>query len=130
MMDAVEFIMKRERMCKPNIAHCKSCPVDIEIRKRGLETTCYNFQVTYPKTFVEIVEQWNKEHPRKTRQSEFLKMFPDAKIFKGTLAINPCMVVHSRLNTEECHMFDQEGNLGCHKCREKFWSEEVDDGHD
>ena len=57
-------------------------------------------------------------------------MFPDAKVFKGTLAINPCVVVNSLLNTEECHMLDQEGIWGCYKCREKFWNEEVDDGHD
>lgn len=119
-MDAVEFIMKRERMCKPNIAHCKSCPVDIEIRKRGLETTCYNFQVTYPKTFVEIVEQWNKEHPMKTRQSEFLKMFPDADIAEdGYLRINPCYLSQGRCPK------NADFNC-CVKCREQFWNEEVE----
>lgn len=25
---------------------------------------------------ISIVEQWSKDHPIKTRQSEFLKMFP------------------------------------------------------
>ena len=125
-MDAVEFIMKRERMCKPNIAHCESCPVDIEIRKRGLEITCYNFQVTYPKTFVEIVEQWNKEHPIKTRQSEFLKMFPDAQIFKGVLKIEPCELIDSKLNSEECHSYDEFGLSGCYECRKKYWLEEVE----
>ena len=124
-MDAVEFIMKRERMCKPNIAHCESCPVDIEMRKRGLETTCYNFQITYPKTFVEIVEQWDKEHPIKTRQSEFLKMFPDAQIFKEILTINPCAIDSSRFGTEECHAYD-DNNAGCFECRKKYWTEEIE----
>ena len=125
-MDAVEFIMKRERMCKPNITHCKSCPVDIEMRKRGLETTCYNFQITYPKTFVEIVEQWDKEHPIKTRQSEFLKMFPDAQIFEGVLKIEPCELIDSKLNSEECHSYDEFGLSGCYECRKKYWLEEVE----
>ena len=113
-------------MCKPNIAHCESCPVDIEMRKRGLETTCYNFQITYPQTFVEIVGQWNKEHPIKTRQSEFLKIFPDAQIFEGVLKIEPCELIGSKLNSEECHSYDEFGLSGCYECRKNYWLEEVE----
>lgn len=120
MMDAVEFIMKRERMCKPNIAHCKSCPVDIEIRKRGLKTTCYGFQVTYPKTFVEIVEQWNKEHPMKTSQSEFLKMFPGAIIAEdGYPCAEPCFL------GIQCTSKARRAE-NCLDCRKQFWNEEVE----
>lgn len=116
-MDAVEFIVKRERMCKPNIAHCESCPVDIEMRKRGLETTCYNFQITYPQTFVEIVEQWNKEHPIKTRQSEFLKMFPRANRGEDGLIVFCPKDFDSKI---EC------GRDPCGECRKKYWLEEVE----
>ena len=42
---------------------------------------------------VSKVEQWAKDHPVKTRQSEFLKKFQDAKIGKdGVLIIYPCAV--------------------------------------
>ena len=126
-MDAVKFFEERERMCDSFNGNCAGCEIN-KYLYGGMG--CDAYVRHHPEEAVAIVEKWSKEHPRKTRQSEFLRMFPDAKIFKGTLAINPCMVVHSRLNTEECHMFDQEGNLGCYKCREKFWSEEVDDGHD
>ena len=37
----------------------------------------------------EIILNWCKEHPVKTRQSEFLKMFPNAKIINGAVAICP-----------------------------------------
>lgn len=126
-MDAVEFIMKRERMCKPNIAHCESCPVDIEMRKRGLETTCYNFQITYPKTFVEIVEQWDKEHPIKTRQSEFLKLFPDAFVYQGSIDIDPCKIVKSKFDTEQCKL-RKTSKWSCENCRKQFWHEEGENG--
>ena len=120
-MDAVEFITKRERMCKLNITHCKSCPVDIEIRKRGLETTCYNFQITYPKTFVEIVERWNKEYPIKTRQSEFLKMFPRVSMTTdGVIALCP----ESMDSAFVCPIkssYDPE----CGECRRMYWLEEI-----
>lgn len=135
MMDAVEFLKEKNRMCnsfddccKDKESHTFFCELHIKLNET--RETCAEYIKNHPEEAVVIVEKWSKAHPRKTRQSEFLKMFPDAKVFKGTLAINPCVVVNSLLNTEECHMLDQEGNLGCYKCREKFWSEEVDDGHD
>lgn len=36
---------------------------------------------------VSKVEQWAKDNPVKTRQSEFLKMFPNAKTMGGVIAI-------------------------------------------
>lgn len=124
MMDVVKFFEERERMCDSfSSKMCKGCGIAEAMSK---DIWCDEFIRQNPAEAAEIVEKWSKEHPRKTRQSEFLRMYPDAKVFKGTLAINPCMVVHSRLNTEECHMFDQEDNLGCHRCREKFWNEEVE----
>lgn len=79
-MDAVEYVKQRKRMCD-YYNNCSECPaVGYE------ECSCLNgiFKL------VPIVEQWVKEHPVKTRQSEFLKMFPNAqKSLNGVLDICP-----------------------------------------
>ena len=73
---------------------------------------------------VEIVERWAKEHPKKTRQINFLETFPRAaKDSEGVITLCP-------------HEVDQEvGCLlrwgescakKCPECRKKYWFEEVD----
>lgn len=65
------------------------------------------------------VEQWAKDHQVKTRQSEFLKMFPDAKIGKdGALIIYPC-AIEKRLSGKKC------GGIFCDDCRREYWLAEV-----
>lgn len=68
-MDAVEFLKLRRRYYKEsgrnhNIPDGSSPYADDETIER----------------YVARVEQWAKDHPVKTRQSEFLKMFPNARI--------------------------------------------------
>lgn len=70
------------------------------------------------------VEQWAKDNPINTRQSEFLKMFPNAPIDEdnGILCIRPCYVDESIGCTNE---------KGCDGCRRKYWITEVtDNGND
>ena len=38
------------------------------------------------------VEQWAKEHPIKTRQNKFLKMFPNADLCQDVIDISPCSI--------------------------------------
>lgn len=40
----------------------------------------------------EIILKWCEEHPIKTRQSEFLKMFPNAMKDGDVINIDPCVV--------------------------------------
>lgn len=63
---------------------------------------------------VSEVEQWAKDHPVKTRQSEFLKMFPNANTIDGVLTICPIAIDKALDDSERC--------LGtpCHKCLEKY----------
>lgn len=45
------------------------------------------------KTFEErvaFVEQWSKEHPRKTRMQDFLEKFPNAKMNEGGFPESCC----------------------------------------
>nr|DAN64315.1 MAG TPA: hypothetical protein [Caudoviricetes sp.] len=113
MMDAVKFVETLGRMCD---AECIKC----EFRKRlsGFET-CAVWRKTHPEEAVAIVEQWAAEHPAKTRQSEFLKLFPNAQTDSGCL--NACPM-------------DVFGNMGincnkqtCYECKKKFWLTEVED---
>jgi hypothetical protein len=69
---------------------------------------------------IDIVIKWAKDHHVKTRQSEFLKMFPNAPIDEddGILCIRPCNVDESIGCTNE---------KGCDGCRRKYWLTEVTD---
>ena len=130
-MDAVEFVKESNRMCKAFNDNCKSkdgnnfyCGLRYEADKNG--ELCDAYIKNHPDKAVAIVEKWAKEHPRKTRQSEFLKMFPDAPIFGGVLEIAPCKLVGSKRNSEECHSYGELGLSGCCECRKKYWLEEVE----
>ena len=82
-MDAVEFLKAFGRLC--NNYHCvDNCPL-IDI--------CDDVSDDGYVRKVQIVEQWAKEHPVKTRQSEFLKQWPDAEISAdGLPTVAPCQL--------------------------------------
>ena len=88
MMDAVKFVKTLGRMCD---AECIKCEF---WKRRSRWESCNAWQKNHPEEAVEIVEKWAKEHPAKTRQSEFLKMFPDAPIYPdtGLVRVSPCQV--------------------------------------
>ena len=73
---------------------------------------------------VPIVEKWAKEHHVKTRQSEFLKKWPDAKIGDdGLPTVAPCQLNIELLQCES--QDDCEGRGVCDKCRRDFWLKEI-----
>lgn len=116
-MDAVEFLRARRKLCDDNVCG-ESCPLfyccdddteDIRIRQ------------------VLAVEQWTKEHPVKTRQSEFLKMWPDAEIGgDGLPNVAPCQLcvglIHGKFQK------DCENRGACTDCRRDFWLAEISEG--
>ena len=70
---------------------------------------------------VQIVEQWAKEHPAKTRQSEFLKIFPNASVgYNGTLVICP-----SQADTNAVAACVRS-ERNCDKCKRDFWLKEIE----
>lgn len=130
-MDAVEFLKGKDRMCRSFNDNCKNkdgnnfyCGLRYEADKSG--ESCEEYIKNHPEKAVAIVEKWAKEHPKKTRQSEFLKIFPEAPIFEGVLEIEPCKLVGSKFNTEECHSYDEFGLSACYECRKNYWLEEVE----
>ena len=105
MMDAVEFLDKVDRLSK---------------RGSTEEKMRYNaYRVAGDNTgAVKFVERWDAEHPVKTRQSEFLKLFPNARTGLGCLNAYP---------------MDVFGNTGidcnkrtCFECKKAFWLAEVE----
>ena len=121
-MDAVEFIVTRDRMCRSFNNRCRGC--EIANRMDGNES-CNDYIKRCPAEAVEIVERWTKEHPLKTRQSEFLKMFPRASMTAdGIIAFCP----DSMDSGFECPRKTRD-NIDpiCGECRREYWLEEVDD---
>lgn len=71
-MDAVKFLKEKERMCNYYNRKCKNgCPIDGDF-------PCDFMILMNPNDIVNKVEQWSKEHPRKTRLQDFLEKYPNA----------------------------------------------------
>lgn len=71
--------------------------------------------------FVSDVEELVKEHPAKTRQIEFLKMFPNAPLTdNGFIDIPPC--TFDKKTYELCNT----SLIDCRECYKQFWNEEVE----
>lgn len=106
-MDAVECMKAVTRMLKSGTIDCAIQKYISAQKKNDYEG------------MVKAAEQWAAEHPVKTRQSEFLKLFPNAQTDSGCL--NACPM-------------DVFGNTGidcnkrtCFECKKAFWLQEVED---
>ena len=110
MMDALEFIKAIKQMLSAG----------------ANDSTVQKYISAYKKNdyeeMVKAAEQWAAEHPVKTRQSEFLKLFPDAPIYPdtGLVRVSPCQV--DRALCGNCPT-----GINCIECRKKFWLAEVED---
>ena len=123
-MDAVEFIKEHNRMCKTLKSSCEEC--ELSIKNNGVHEYCAEFIAENPEEAVEIVEQWAKEHPKKTRQSELLKLFPRVGMASnGTIDFCP-ISFDEEFTCPEKGKFDS-GECRCPDCRKKYWLEEVDE---
>lgn len=119
-MDAVEFFKTVKRLCKNQ--GCDGCPVCknntcmVMLMARIHGASDESIEETISK-----VEQWAKEHPIKTRQSEFLKMFPNAMINEsdGVLCITPCKIEGKSIGCQN--------GKSCGECRREYWLTEVTD---
>lgn len=117
-MDALEFLKERKRMCN-YYSHCKGCPLDgskCVIDNAVSDEDC--------KRFATSVEQWSKEHPRKTRQSVFLEQYPETIIDAfGALQICPMVISAAHRDSDgEC----KDPAKMCIDCRREFWMQEVE----
>lgn len=117
-MDALEFIKARNRFCKQQKYSCGSaCPLKDHICSLATFNT---FDET--KAMIELVEKWAAEHPAKTRQSELLKLFPEAKMDDEGV----CKVCPAYVRLGDCDHDCPSPDTNCYDCRRKFWLEEVE----
>lgn len=112
-MDAVKFVKTLGRMCNAECIRCEFW------KRKSSGESCTSWQKNHPEEAVAIVEKWAAEHPIKTRQSEFLKHYPNAKIILGCLNACPMDVFD-----------DTEANCRrqpCYECKKAFWLAEVEE---
>lgn len=115
-MDAVKFIKEWKRMCKKQPS-CGKCPIgcinDVE---------CALIVMEHSEQIAKIVEKWSAEHPEKTRQDEFLKLFPNVKLFNGRINICP-----KDIDTKDENLHSINCNIVfCDECKRKYWLEEME----
>lgn len=115
-MDAVKFFKTVNMLCKNQ--SCEECPVyknDMCCMVGFDDDSIKSIEETVSK-----VEQWAKDNPIKTRQSEFLKLFPDAETDEsGILIFCPRKFDPENINSVHCHRH------GCLECRKDYWLTEV-----
>ena len=115
-MDAVEYIKTLRKLCESQ-ERCSRCVL------YDKEDKCCILNISeYTEKSVQIVEQWAKDHPAKTRKSEFLKMFPNAQM----VDIERIFCVAHFDVTKKCKGINPSEEQ-CIACRYRFWNEEVAD---
>lgn len=103
-MDAVKFIEERRRMYTD-----------------GFITKAIGDFNTKAEDVVAEVEKWSCEHPRKTRQSEFLKQFPNAQ-FDCDKVVDICPKrLYGGSVCPKSNVY-----VACGDCRRDFWEQEVE----
>ena len=109
MMDAVKFVEERRRM--------------FAVTGENSKYRLFNMS-TRAEDVVKEVEEWAAAHPRKTRQSVFLKHWPEAAIDSyGVLNLCPTPISKSHRNIYgKC----AHAGVNCDKCRREFWMQEVE----
>lgn len=116
-MDALKFLKERKRMCT-SCKGCDGCPL--------AGTHCVLSYATDDEDYERIiatVEQWSKEHPRKTRQSVFLEQFPSARIdSQAVIYVCPADAYGDKV----CPKNEENAHMPCRDCRRNFWSQEAE----
>jgi hypothetical protein len=115
MMEALEFLKERKRMCRSFCGSCRGCPCE--------KVRCALNSLTSDddyKRIVAAVEEWSAAHPRKTRQSVFLAQWPNCMMDNyGVVGLCP-------RNVDKNYICDLNRSAGCPDCRREFWMQEVE----
>lgn len=120
-MDAVKFLKEIERMCDSYMNNpysrgdCDECPFSLNKDTCLVGDMCHE-----PEKAVEIIEQWSKEHPRKTYKDDFIEKFPDAKSFDDDVPMIHWCNIYNKGN---CKYGQGDGLRMCVEC----WGEEMNE---
>ena len=115
-METRDFLSAMTRICSDKVKCTDDCPVQFFCVKNYDKNTKDDIE-----NVEKVVEEWLKDHPVKTRQTEFLKKFPNAAISHGTINILPCWLDETL--AEDC---DDGYPRECVECRNAYWSNEVE----
>lgn len=115
-MDALKFIEERNRMCDyyrggNATSWCAECP--------AFQMTCVSVR-SVTAEYIAAVEQWSKEHPRKTRQDVFLEQWPNCMMGDDDV-VGMCP-----RNVDKMYACNGLTFAGCPDCRHNFWMQEVE----
>lgn len=116
MNDKEKLLMDYARMCLNT--YCDDCPL-WALKKEGV--SCKQYILNKKDDAIKAIERWGAEHPVKTRQSEFLKQFPNAEMMGGSLMIMPCSIDIRVVQTDCCN-----NSSNCSRCRKEYWLQEVE----
>lgn len=116
-MDAVEFLKEYHRICKS--VDCIKCGLYHLNNEAG--SNCSEYIDAHPDKAVQIVEQWSKEHPRKTRLQDFLEKYPNAILTQDGLKM-PMVCARELGYCEHCPPC-KYCKPDCYSC----WNEPVED---
>lgn len=86
-MDVLKFMKEYRRMCD-YYSRCFECP-------RADEPNCNIEEISDEEleNFVNTVEQWSKEHPKRTRLQDFLEKYPDAEVYDDGIPQVCCQIL-------------------------------------
>jgi hypothetical protein len=103
---------------------CEACPLFNGLKRRcGFAASiAENMDENAIRKNIDIVIKWAKDHPVKTRKSEFLKLFPNAEMVN----IERTFCVAHFEPTKKCKGVNPSEEQ-CIACRYRFWNEEVTD---
>lgn len=127
-MDAVEYLKIKKKMVKANEdpyspgacrISCGECPFNAN--NNGENVGCMKFEMIHPEKAVETVREWAMKNPKRTRQTRFFEMFPNAKTENLIIRISPCDI-NKKWEEKECDNYND-----CDKCREDYWLAEVEE---
>lgn len=105
-MDAVKFVKERRRM--------------FDVTGKYPKYNLFSLTIS-AEDVVKEVEEWSKEHPIKTRSSEFLKHYTNADILdNGVVNMCPKWIDKSYKPNAGCY------NTKCYDCKTKYWTQEVE----
>lgn len=115
------FKKEKGKMCDSLGFHTELCPFKIN----DVEWNCYDCDencLVKIDFAIETVQEWSDEHQTKTKQTEFLKLFPNSRMRhcdKDYLVLDVCPVaLDSRFSCEE--------DITCADCQHNYWLEGVE----
>lgn len=117
-MKPQDFVKEFNRMCESNREKCNGCQFVAMCSCNLLDIKPEEFAQMY-----DAIAEWSDTHTVKTRQSEFLKKFPKARVHDGVIRLCPQSYCIDFLGTD----FTGCNPNNCAKCLREYWLAEVTD---